>query len=133
MKPVSGANFKFIWSPCGGQNTSWDINDAYPGSNYVSYIAEDIYGQWYSSTIFPPNGDTNNTSTVAQSQAIWNQLLTQPQGLNWLASLSQSTGKPTILPRIITLLIDTGSFSKLNPDPKILETAIDEGLRYISP
>jgi hypothetical protein len=108
MKSVSGANFKFIWSPTGGQNTSWNISDAYPGAGYVNYISEDIYDQSYSSTIFPPDGDTNNTSTVAQSQAVWNQYLTQPQGLDWLASYSQTTGKPILITEWADVISSSG-------------------------
>ena len=109
MQSVSGANFKFDWGPIGGQNTSWDIRKAYPGANYVNYISEDIYDISYNTTIFPPDGDTNNTSTVAQSQAVWNQYLTQPQGLNWLVSFSQSTGTPIFITEWADVISNSGS------------------------
>ncbi|HUD10746.1 MAG TPA: cytochrome P450 [Candidatus Saccharimonadales bacterium] len=36
-------------------------------------------------------------------------------------------------PRLVALLIDTGSFDLLVNKPELLESAIDEGLRYITP
>lgn len=125
MRSVSGANFKYDWGPIGGQDTSWDISRAYPGANYVNYISEDIYDISYSTTIFPPDGDTDNTSTLAQSQAVWNQYLTQPEGLNWLVSFSRFTGKPIFITEWADVISNSGNGSSwpdhgLGDDPTFI-------------
>jgi hypothetical protein len=98
MRSVPGANFKFLWSPSGGQSLSWNINNAYPGNSYVDYVSEDIYDWSWDSSIFPPSGNPNDTATAAQSNAVFNELLTEPEGLNWLASFAQEHNEPIVIP-----------------------------------
>ena len=97
MRSVPGANFKFLWSPAGFQSLSWNINDAYPGNAYVNYVSFDIYDWSWNATIFP-NGDPNNSATVAQSKAVFNDYLTDPEGLNWLAAFAQAHNMPIAMP-----------------------------------
>ena len=97
MRSVPGANFQFMWSPAGFQSFSWNIADAYPGNNYVNYVSEDIYDWSWDGSIFA-NGDPNNSATVAQSNAVFNELLTDPEGLNWLVSFASARGKPIAIP-----------------------------------
>ena len=97
MQSVPGADFRFLWSPAGFQSLSWNINDAYPGNAYVDYVSFDVYDWSWDGTIFP-SGDPNNSATVAQSKAVFNQYLTDPEGLNWLASFAQSHNKPIAIP-----------------------------------
>ena len=97
MRSVPGADFKFLWSPAGFQSLSWNINDAYPGNAYVDYVSLDVYDWSWDSTIFP-SGDPNNSATVAQSKTVFNEYLTDPEGLNWLASFAQAHNKPIVIP-----------------------------------
>jgi beta-mannanase len=97
MRSVPGANFKFLWSPAGFQSLSWDINDAYPGNSYVDYVSLDVYDWSWDSSIFT-GGDPNNTATVAQSNAVFNEFLTDTEGLNWLASFALAHDKPIVIP-----------------------------------
>jgi hypothetical protein len=97
MRSVPGANFKFVWSLEGFENLSWDINDAYPGNAYVDYVSMDVYDWSWDSSIFP-GGDPDNTATIAQSNQVFNDLLTAPEGLSWLASFAQAHGKQIGIP-----------------------------------
>ncbi len=98
MRSVPGANFKFLWSPAGFQSLSWNINDAYPGNSYVDDVSLDVYDWSWDTSIFPPSGNPNNTATVAQSNAVFSELLTDTEGLNWLSSFAQAHDKPIVIP-----------------------------------
>ena len=98
MRSEPGANFKFLWSPAGSQSLSWNINDAYPGDSYVDYVSEDIYDWSWTKSIFSPRGDPDNLDTVAQSNAVFNQYLTSPEGLNWLVSFAKDYSRPIVIP-----------------------------------
>jgi hypothetical protein len=97
MQSVPGANFKFLWSPAGFQTLSWNINDAYPGNAYVDDVSLDVYDWSWDGTIVP-SGDPHNSATVGQSKAVFNQYLTDTEGLNWLASFAQAHNKPIVIP-----------------------------------
>jgi beta-mannanase len=97
MRSVPGADFKFVWSPTGFQPLSWNINDAYPGNAYVNYVSFDVYDWSWNSSIFT-GGDPNNSATVAQSNAFFNEFLTDTEGLNWLASFALAHDKPIVIP-----------------------------------
>ena len=97
MRSVPGANFKFLWSPAGFQSLSWNINAAYPGDSYVDAVSFDVYDWSWDSSIFP-GGDPHNTTTVAQSNAVFHDLLTDTEGLNWLASFAQAHQKQLVIP-----------------------------------
>jgi hypothetical protein len=117
MQSVPGANFKFIWSPAGFQSLSWNIDDAYPGNGYVNYVSFDIYDWSWDSAIFP-GGDPNNIATVAQSNAVFNGLLTDPEGLNWLASFAEANGKPIVIPEWAVTIRNDGH--GLGDDPTFI-------------
>ena len=97
MRAVPDANFKFLWSPAGGQSLSWNIAAAYPGNNYVDEVSEDVYDWSWDTRIFP-NGDPHNTATVAQSDAVFLDILKDPEGLNWLTSFAKDNDKPVVIP-----------------------------------
>ena len=97
MRSVPGADFKFVWSPAGFQSLSWNINDAYPGNAYVDYVSLDVYDWSWDGPIFP-SGDPNNSATVAQSKAVFNEYLTDTEGLNWLASFAREHHKLIAIP-----------------------------------
>ena len=110
MRSVPGANFKFVWNPAPQPTLSWDINDAYPGDSYVDYVALDVGDDYYGGSIFP-GGKPNNTTTVAQSNEVFNGILTEPMGLDWLVSFSQAHNKPIAVPEwhVSMKLMDSGS------------------------
>jgi hypothetical protein len=97
MRSVPGADFKFLWSPTGFQSLSWNISDAYPGNAYVDYVSLDVYDWSWDGTIFL-SGDPNNSASVAQSKDVFNEYLTDTEGLNWLASFAQAHDKPIVIP-----------------------------------
>jgi len=122
MRSVPGADFKFLWSPAGFQSLSWNINDAYPGNAYVDYVSFDVYDWSWDGTIFP-SGDPNNSVTVAQSKAVFNEYLTDPEGLNWLASFAQAHNKPIVIPEWAVLSANPGSAQNghgLGDDPMFI-------------
>ena len=92
MRSVPGANFKFVWSLTGpNTTTAWSLSDAYPGNSYVDYVSEDIYDWSWSSSIFFPSGDPNNAATVAQSNAVFNQIFDRPERLELASRLCPGT------------------------------------------
>jgi Glycosyl hydrolase family 26 len=97
MRSVPGAAFKFVWNPAGIQNLSWSVSSAYPGDSYIDFVGFDVYDQsWNSNCFFL--GDPNNSVTTAQSTCVFNDILSQPEGLNWLVSFAQAHGKPVGIP-----------------------------------
>ena len=84
MRSVPGQDFKFEWNPSAGDQGVGDLADFYPGSAYVDYIGLDLYDQSW--------------ATYPGIAAEWNTYLTEPYGLNWLASFAASEGKPITLP-----------------------------------
>lgn len=82
MRSVPGANFKFEWNPARGG--SLPLASYYPGDQYVDYIGMDVYDeQW---NVYPG------------AQAEWQYMLTEPYGLNWLASFADAHGKQITFP-----------------------------------
>jgi hypothetical protein len=97
MRLVPGADFKFLWSPAGFQSLSWNIATAYPGNTYVDYVSEDVYDWSWDAGIFP-KGDPHNTATVAQSNAVFRDFLTDKEGLDWLTTFAKDNDKPVVIP-----------------------------------
>ena len=118
MRSVPGANFKFLWSPAGFQSLSWDINDAYPGNSYVDDVSLDVYDWSWDTSIFSPSGNPNNTATVAQSNAVFSELLTDTEGLNWLASFAQAHDEPIVIPEWAVTIRNDGH--GLGDDPTFI-------------
>jgi hypothetical protein len=84
MRSVPGQNFTFEWNPTAGDQGIGNLANYYPGNNYVDYIGLDLYDQSWGS--YPG---------IASE---WNTYLTEPYGLNWLASFAASQGKQITLP-----------------------------------
>ncbi|MEC5387837.1 glycosyl hydrolase [Uliginosibacterium sp. H3] len=79
MRSVPGANFRFDWSTAHGTRQI-DPALVYPGDAYVDIIGMDIYNvSW-----------RYKTDPVAR----WNELLTAPNGLEWLRKFAALHGKP---------------------------------------
>ncbi|MDA8392945.1 MAG: glycosyl hydrolase, partial [Actinomycetota bacterium] len=77
MRSVPGQHFRFVWNFNPGWTLSGGTAAYYPGNAYVDYIAADIY------SYAPFN---------------WNTLLTEPNGLNFLASFAAQHAKPIAIP-----------------------------------
>lgn len=84
MRSVPGQNFTFEWNPTAGDQGIGNLANYYPGNNYVDYIGLDLYDQSWGS--YPG---------IASE---WNTYLTEPYGLNWLASFAAAQGKQITLP-----------------------------------
>jgi Glycosyl hydrolase family 26 len=77
MRSAPGQHFTFDFSVAVGQS---DPSKIYPGDNYVDVISSDLYdGAW----AVPANNHP----------AVWNNILQETGGLNWLANFSAAHGK----------------------------------------
>lgn len=117
MRSVPGATFQYLWSPAGLQSLSWNIAAAYPGGSYVDYVSEDVYDWSWDARIFS-NGNPHNTTTVAQSNAVFNDFLTGPEGLNWLTSFAKANDKPVVIPEFADTIRTDGH--GLGDDPTFI-------------
>ena len=84
MRSVPGQNFTFEWNPTAGDTGVGDLAQYYPGNAYVDQIGLDLYDQHW--------------GTYPGIAAQWNTDLTEPYGLNWLASFAAAQGKQITLP-----------------------------------
>ncbi len=91
MRSVPGQHFRFLWTVYPG--TAAAIY-AWPGAAYVDLVGTDIY-DWYGG---PDYTYPHTKSGQLDHNAKWQQILTQYGGLDWLARLSQLTGKPVAIP-----------------------------------
>jgi len=91
MRSVPGQHFRFLWTVFPGTAAAID---AWPGAAYVDLVGTDIY-DWYGG---PDNTYPHTASGQPDHTAKWQQILTQPGGLDWLARLSKLTGKPVAIP-----------------------------------
>ncbi len=83
MRAIPGAHFSFEWNPTRGQ-MSLAPPDAWPGSAYVNIIGMDVYDlQW---------------PAMPNAQQRWQYFLSEPYGLNWLASFAAAHNKPISFP-----------------------------------
>lgn len=84
MRSVPGQQFKFVWNPALGlQKIAAEL--VYPGNDVVDFIGFDVYNQsWRPQDTTP--------------ELRWQGLLTQTNGLNWVASFAASKGKWIALP-----------------------------------
>lgn len=83
MRAVDGAGFRFDWNPIAGGN--FPVEAAYPGDEWVDVIGLDVYDQgWWAGWQDPVQR--------------WNELLTQPYGLQWHRDFALAHGKPISFP-----------------------------------
>jgi len=106
MRSVAGANFKFIWNPIDSSNSSCpgaNLENFYPGDNYVDVVALDVYDGIGSSTSDAGrwtdmlNGVNGGGYTAVTPNSIHGQGF-QGYGLNWLAAFGKAHGKEISLP-----------------------------------
>jgi hypothetical protein len=91
MRSVPGQHFRFLWTVFPGTAAAIE---AWPGPGYVDLVGTDVY-DWYGG---PDNTYPHTASGQLDHDAKWQEILTQPGGLDWLARLSQLTGKPIAIP-----------------------------------
>ena len=91
MRSAPGQHFRFLWTTFPGGAAA---TDAWPGAAYVDLVGTDVY-DWYGG---PNDTYPHTASGQLDHDAKWRQILTQPGGLDWLARLSQLTGKPIAVP-----------------------------------
>jgi Glycosyl hydrolase family 26 len=84
MRSVPGENFTFEWNPTRGDLGVGDLANYYPGDAYVDYVGLDVYDEEWASYPGMPTEFEN--------------METQPYGLNWLASFSAEHNKPMVFP-----------------------------------
>jgi hypothetical protein len=84
MRSVSGQHFTFEWNPTAGDQGVGNLANYYPGNAYVDEIGLDLYDQSW--------------GTYAGIASQWNTDVTEPYGLDWLASFAASQGKKVTLP-----------------------------------
>lgn len=91
MRSVSGQHFRFLWCV---YDTGSDPSAEWPGAAYVDLIGDDVF-DWGGGLAgqYPRrmNGHKDH-------QAAWNELLTNPAGLNWLARFAAAKRKPIAIP-----------------------------------
>jgi len=78
---------RFDWCPTLGLG-ALPTDQAWPGDAYVDYVGSDVYDQ-----AWEPGG-----GSIPNAADRWNNLLTQPYGLNWLAEFAAAHGKQITLP-----------------------------------
>jgi hypothetical protein len=84
MRSVPGANFEFEWNPDIGAQSAGNLAAYYPGNAYVNLIGLDVYDiSW---------------AKYPGAAKLFSTMLTEPYGLNWLASFASQQGKPITLP-----------------------------------
>jgi Glycosyl hydrolase family 26 len=79
MRSVTGADFSFDWTVALGFA---DPEPMYPGDSYVDIIGADNYDASFANN-FPASDHTQ----------VWNEILTENWGLNWLARFASEHGK----------------------------------------
>ena len=84
MRSVPGGNFSFMWNPDRSDLGVGDLAQYYPGDAYVDIVALDVYDEEWAS--YPG------------AAAEWNNMLTQADGLDWLASFGATHNKPLAIP-----------------------------------
>jgi hypothetical protein len=77
MRSVPGQHFAFDWTVALGAT---DPVPLYPGDRYVDLIGADLY-------------DVSYTTKASNHTAVWDELLSKPYGLSWLAGFAAAHGK----------------------------------------
>ena len=84
MRAVRGAHFTFEWNPTRGDLGVGTLAQYYPGDNYVDEIGLDVYDL--------------EQQHYPGARAEFTHMLTQRDGLNWLASFAKAHSKAIVLP-----------------------------------
>ena len=84
MRAVPGEQFEFLWNTNAASPTSFTPSLAYPGDGYVDYVGTDLFDNFWGTPFTPAAG--------------WANQLSEPWGLNWLASFAALHNKPIAIP-----------------------------------
>jgi Glycosyl hydrolase family 26 len=84
MRSVPGSHFTFEWNPTRGDLGVGNLSQYYPGNRYVDDIGLDVYD--IEGQVYPG------------AAAEYRHMLTQPDGLDWVASFAEAHDKPIVLP-----------------------------------
>jgi hypothetical protein len=106
MRSIPGQRFSFDWNPTVGVEQLTNPESAYPGDDYVTRIALDVYDGWY------PRGwrpGIDAPPTTAERDAMWNEILNGSRGLRFWRAFAESRGKRLSLPEWGLRLWDEGS------------------------
>jgi hypothetical protein len=88
LRAVPGSDFLFDWNPTAGLTPNLPLNSFasfYPGNDVVDIIGLDVY-------------DIDWNDPTATPQQRWNQLLTEPLGLEAQRAFAATQGKPVSFP-----------------------------------
>lgn len=86
MRAIPGAEFTFEWNPSRGNVGAGNLARYWPGNKYVNYVGLDVFDvEW---------------KTFPGQPAEFQQMLTEPYGLNWLAGFAAAHHKPMVLPEM---------------------------------
>jgi hypothetical protein len=95
LRSVPGQHFSFDWNPTLGQESSLpNPETAYPGDNYVTHIALDVYDGWYNTGFYPGGAQPSQ----AQRDVVWNNILNGPRGLVFWKNFANAHGKQLAFP-----------------------------------
>jgi len=84
MRSVPGSHFSFEWNPTRGDLGVGDLAAYYPGNKFVDDVGLDVY-------------DIDH-DRYPGARAEFRHMVTQPDGLNWVASFAKAHHKPIVLP-----------------------------------
>ncbi|MCL2878882.1 MAG: hypothetical protein FWF29_01435 [Treponema sp.] len=100
LRAIPGSDFKFCWNPncAGGDDDPGILERAYPGNDYVDYIAFDQYDWWrleYRDNNYEYFNPATTQARRSQIQQLaWTNMVNQSAGMNWFADFARSKGKP---------------------------------------
>ena len=83
MRAVAGSAFAFVWNTTAGPEPEAPQN-AYPGDAYVDYVGMDLYDEVWGIPLDPA--------------LAWARYVTEPNGLQWLASFAALHRKLIVIP-----------------------------------
>lgn len=95
LKALPETNFTYMWNPMlGQQDIGRNVEDFYPGNNYVDYIGLDVY-DWgnYPTLTAPPF-----YRTLAEQESNFHFMQVMPNGFNAWRAFSRNMSKPLAYP-----------------------------------
>jgi hypothetical protein len=86
MRAIPGANFKFEWNPSRGDVNAGNLALYWPGNKYVDYVGLSVFDEEWQNYPGQP--------------AEFKQMLTEADGLNWMATFSAAHHKAMVIPEL---------------------------------
>ena len=86
MRAVPGEKFTFEWNPSRGDVNAGNLAQYWPGDKYVDYVGLSVFDvEW---------------QTYPGQPAEFRQMLTEPDGLDWMAGFAAKHHKPMVIPEL---------------------------------